>query len=130
MSSACNFAGCTVGETGTCALERDPATCEHRVGATLQHVVGRQELSAGSPVTDGVTGIGAPVLEQPGGTSSFPPSRTLGPDAVSGMMASRYVTVVGILGDPESGKTACLVSLYLMVANARLDGKRLPTAAV
>ncbi|MER8779424.1 hypothetical protein [Mesorhizobium sp. M0977] len=41
---------------------------------------------------------------------------------MSGMMASRYVTVVGILGDPESGKTACLVSLYLMVANAQMEG--------
>jgi hypothetical protein len=38
------------------------------------------------------------------------------------MMASRYVTVVGILGDPESGKTACLASLYLLVSNAKLEG--------
>jgi hypothetical protein len=38
------------------------------------------------------------------------------------MMGSRYVTVVGILGDPESGKTACLASLYLMISNAALDG--------
>src|SRR5262249_55699493 len=38
------------------------------------------------------------------------------------MMASRYVTVVGILGEPETGKTACLASLYLLVANAMLDG--------
>ncbi|MER9651426.1 hypothetical protein [Mesorhizobium sp. M0199] len=41
---------------------------------------------------------------------------------ISKMMASRYVTVVGILGDPESGKTACLVSIYLMIANAELAG--------
>jgi hypothetical protein len=40
------------------------------------------------------------------------------------MMASRYVTVVGILGDPESGKTACLASLYLLVSNAELAGWR------
>jgi hypothetical protein len=37
-------------------------------------------------------------------------------------MASRYVTVVGILGDPESGKTACLASLYLLISNAELNG--------
>ncbi|WP_407714695.1 TRAFAC clade GTPase domain-containing protein [Comamonas testosteroni] len=37
-------------------------------------------------------------------------------------MAQRYVTVVGILGEPESGKTAALVSLYLLVANAKLSG--------
>ncbi|WP_296280795.1 hypothetical protein [Pseudoxanthomonas sp.] len=37
-------------------------------------------------------------------------------------MSSRYVNLVGILGDPESGKTACLASLYLLVANAMLAG--------
>lgn len=116
MSAACNFEGCAVGETGTCALERDPATCEHRVSAIAPPVAGE------AAVTLEPERIGAPVLKQPGGTVSFPYSRTLGPDVVSGMMASRYVTVVGILGDPESGKTACLVSLYLMVANAQLDG--------
>ncbi|WP_197030321.1 hypothetical protein [Phyllobacterium sp. UNC302MFCol5.2] len=56
------------------------------------------------------------------GTSSFPTSRTLDPDAISKIMASRYVTVIGILGDPESGKTACLASLYLLVSNAELAG--------
>ncbi len=56
--------------------------------------------------------------------SPFPSSRTLGPDAISKMMATRYVTVVGILGDPESGKTACLVSIYLMISNAKLNGWR------
>lgn len=118
MSAACNFVGCAVGETGTCALERDPATCEHRAGAAVQPLVVDSEPS----VPAEADGIGAPVLERPGGTVSFPSSRTLGPDVVSGMMASRYVTVVGILGDPESGKTACLVSLYLLVANAQLKG--------
>ncbi len=118
MSAACNFVGCAVGETGTCALERDPATCDHRVGAAVQPVIGDSEPA----VTAEADRIGAPVLKRPGGTVSFPSSRTLGPDVVSDMMATRYVTVVGILGDPESGKTACLASLYLMVANAQLRG--------
>lgn len=121
MTSACNFVGCTVGETGKCALERDPLTCEHRTGAVSRTTGGDEAIVEGAAAPAGI-GVGAPVLEQPSGTSSFPPSRTLGPDVVSRMMAARYVTVVGILGDPESGKTACLVSLYLMVANARLDG--------
>ena len=37
-------------------------------------------------------------------------------------MSRRYVTVVGILGDPESGKKACLASLYLLIAHAKLHG--------
>ena len=62
------------------------------------------------------------MLKKPSSAASFPSSRTLGPEFVSDMMSARYVTVVGILGDPESGKTACLASLYLMIANAQLDG--------
>jgi hypothetical protein len=38
------------------------------------------------------------------------------------MMRERYVTVVGVLGDPASGKTACLASLYLLISNDRLAG--------
>lgn len=119
MTKACNFEGCTVAETGVCALERDPATCDHHIGSAVSaNSVGENELSGSAAST-----IGAPVLRPPTSeTSSFPSSRTLGPDAVSDMMASRYVTVIGILGDPESGKTACLVSLYLLVSNAQLAG--------
>ncbi|GGE98224.1 TRAFAC clade GTPase domain-containing protein [Sphingomonas prati] len=116
MSAACNFDGCTVGETGTCALERDPATCEHRVG----NIAPEAEPASGDAVPTST--IGAPVLERPTGMSSFPSSRTLDPEAISSLMASRYVTVVGILGDPESGKTACLASLYLLISNAELKG--------
>lgn len=123
MSGVCSLDGCAVGETGICALERDPETCANRIGnqATAledQAVLPAEAFTVGSPV------IGAPVLQSPGGMSSFPSSRTLGPEAIARMMASRYVTVVGILGDPESGKTACLASLYLMISNAKLEGWR------
>lgn len=116
MSAACKFDGCTVGETGKCALERDPNTCENRSSGLAQALLARSDAA---PATDG---IGAPVLEQPQGAAQFPSSRTLGPEVVSELMASRYVSVVGILGDPESGKTACLASLYLLVSNAKLKG--------
>jgi hypothetical protein len=122
VSATCNFDGCTVGETGVCALERDPDTCEHRVGNAASATPGDSAIIAKPSDQTSISAIGAPVLEQPTGTSSFPSSRTLGPDAISKMMASRYVTVVGILGDPESGKTACLASLYLMISNAALAG--------
>ena len=120
MSHACTFDGCTVGETGACALERDPATCEHRIGTAA--FAGVDAVASGTTAADAIDGLGAPVLEKPSSAASFPSSRTLRPEFVSGMMGSRYVTVVGILGDPESGKTACLASLYLMIANAQLDG--------
>lgn len=118
MSSGCNFEGCTVGETGVCALEQDPATCEHRAAEAAD--AGGGDFNADGD--GGAGGIGAPVLQRPTGSASFPSSHTLGPDVISGMMASRYVTVVGILGDPDSGKTACLASIYLLVSNAMLEG--------
>lgn len=122
MSAACNFDGCTVGDTGVCALERDPATCDHRVGIpsrTDANIVAGEAEPSDLNVQPA---IGEPVLETPEGASSFPSSRTLGPDAISNLMMSRYMTVIGILGDPESGKTACLASLYLMISNAELTG--------
>ena len=119
MSDACTFEGCTVGETGACALENDPETCERRVG---RRPAPGAAVATDPSAAESLSDIGAPVLERPVGTASFPSSRTLGPDAVSAIMGSRYVTVVGILGDPESGKTACLVSLYLLVSNAQLAG--------
>lgn len=121
MSTACRFDGCTVGDTGRCALEKDPETCPNRVAG-----VAVVDLD-GSPSIDVVSGrsagdFGAPVLEAPADTPTFPPSTTLGLEMVDEMMASRYVTVVGILGDPESGKTAALASLYLLVSNSQLEG--------
>ncbi|UCV07034.1 TRAFAC clade GTPase domain-containing protein [Dechloromonas denitrificans] len=66
--------------------------------------------------------LGAPVLDQPVRASAFPSSRTLGLKDMNALMGTRYVNVVGILGDPESGKTACLASLYLLVSHAMLEG--------
>ncbi|NKM31826.1 TRAFAC clade GTPase domain-containing protein [Rhizobium laguerreae] len=117
MSNGCGYEGCTVGETKRCALENDPATCPHRVTGSL--VV---EENAGDDTVDSNGSVGSPVLASPVETPTFPPSTTLALAAIDEMMVSRYVTVVGILGDPEAGKTACLASLYLLVSHAKLEG--------
>lgn len=116
MSAACQFEGCTVGETNRCALEKDPLTCPNRILSQTAPVA----TAASDAVPD--QDIGAPVLTTPEESPAFPPSTTLGLDAVEALMAKRYVTVVGILGDPEAGKTACLASLYLLVSHALLEG--------
>lgn len=118
MTAECNFEGCTFGETGVCALERDPASCDHRINEVHEDLA--EDVQSDIHVDHGE--LGSPVLGQPNLLTTLPPSHTLGPDAVSRMMASRYVTVVGILGDPDSGKTACLASTYLLIANAMLEG--------
>lgn len=115
MTASCTFEGCTVGETGRCALEHDPNTCLKR-GAGARHnddlAVGEEELDI----------IGAPVLEAPEEIPAFTPSTTLPIDAINNMMTSKYIKIIGIFGDPESGKTAALASLYLLISNAKLNG--------
>lgn len=108
-------------DTGRCALEKDPEACPNRVeGVTVS---GPDRAPSIESVGERGTGdFGAPVLEAPSVPPTFPPSTTLGLEMVNEMMASRYVTVVGILGDPESGKTAALASLYLLVSNSQLEG--------
>lgn len=104
-------------ETGRCALERDPATCPNRIGNQSDTGLGTTDDGPAAKAD-----VGAPVLRSPEENPSFPPSITLAPDVLEEMMRRRYMTIVGILGDPESGKTACLVSLYLLVSNALFEG--------
>lgn len=118
MSAACSLDGCTFGETGKCALEKDPSACGNRViDANLI-----RPTASGAESTVDVVDFSAPVLTSPDDAPSFPRSATLGSAVIEEMMQSRYVTVVGILGDPASGKTACLASLYLMLSNDCLTG--------
>src|SRR5450830_1012337 len=123
MSGSCRFEGCTVDETRLCALERDPSTCANRAphqgpaDTTSEDPAGSSEVPSQS-----ADRLGAPVLNSPVQMSSFTSSRTLGLENLNALMGTRYVNVVGILGDPESGKTACLASLYLLVSHAKLEG--------
>lgn len=122
MSGSCEYPGCTIDETGVCALAREPLSCENRVAnkvvsTTSAGAQGDSQMA--SQVNDL---LGAPVLDQPMRTSAFPSSRALGLNDLNVIMGTNYVNVVGILGDPESGKTACLASLYLLVSHAKLKG--------
>lgn len=123
MTGTCKIEGCTVDETGKCAMERDPATCENRVGVGPSAGASPSSFT-NTPNESGEQSqtIGAPVLESTENAPAFPASTTLGLDVVSRLMRSRYVTGIGILGESNSGKTACLVSLYLLVSNGFLKG--------
>lgn len=118
MSADCSVDGCTVGETGRCALEKDPSTCGNRIN--ISAITPLESTAAG--LGDDSIDLGAPVLVAPQDAPAFPRSTSLGSGVIGRMMTSRYVTVIGILGDPASGKTACLASLYLLVSNDRLTG--------
>lgn len=122
MSGSCSFDGCTVDETGVCALERTPSTCDNRTNDAAANPTSADVEDSDEIASKSGDWLGAPVLDQPVRASALPSSRTLGLEELNALMGNRYVNVVGILGDPESGKTACLASLYLLISHAKLEG--------
>ena len=109
MQVACLKAneGCTVALTGTCLLnEKDPKKCNYyRADGTL----------------DVKAEIAAP-LQQPPAKPKFPRCQTLSMDEAAQVMGAGYCHLIAMLGSPNAGKTAALVSLYLMLAHDRLAG--------
>jgi hypothetical protein len=106
----CYKSECTVAQTGTCILNNDPLTCPDRL----------QSLHS----TDEITSMmeKEPVLSSPTEAERLTASYTLSINDANKLMHERYCKIVGILGSPNSGKTACLVSLYLLLAHNRLSG--------
>lgn len=101
MVSGCTRTDCTVADTGACLLNHDPSSCPHRLPA--------EDVR---PTSDVHTTRKVPI----------PSSRACTLSRARDLMKERYVSLVAILGEPEAGKTGCLVSLYLSVAHTKLDG--------
>ena len=102
---------CTVSQTGICLLNNRPDECPSRVS--------ENEVRVGS---DASLAYDEPVLTTPKEAARFPPSGVLGMDEVRTIMGKEYCRIIGLLGAPDSGKTACLVSLYLLLAHNAIDG--------
>lgn len=66
--------------------------------------------------------LGGAVLTRPDETPRLPSSLTMGLEEATSLMTRRHTTMVGILGLPDSGKTACLVSAYLLLAKGAFEG--------
>lgn len=105
MTEACSTSECTVLQTGKCLLNNSPESCPNR-SATLV------EASAGV----------APVLLAPSVSARLESSLTLTQEKVGKLASARLCLQVGVLGFPNSGKTAALVSLYLLVSKGQLSG--------
>ena len=101
MAAGCVRPDCTVAETGRCLLNKEPPSCPDRLAAEEA-----REASAVARTSK----------------AAFPGSRACTLSGARGLMAERYVHLVGILGEPNAGKTGCLVSLYLSVGQKCLDG--------
>jgi hypothetical protein len=107
MLAQCPQENCTVGTTGQCLLNHEPpSNCPHyhKVAAELENAVGEELLS------------------EPDQKPSFQSSNILTDDSLRQIMGGRYCTMIGIIGAPDSGKTAALVSLYLLLSHGKLFG--------
>ncbi len=124
----CRLSECTFNVTGACVLNRPVEECSNRrdpreaVPGIEYEVEGSVRTS--SPLTDERPSVdlGGAVLTSPDETPRLPSSLTMGLEEATLLMARRNTTMVGILGLPDSGKTACLVSAYLLLANGRFEG--------
>lgn len=113
MQISCPKEGCTVAQTGICLLNHDPATDCPESNRT---VLANTEQQAGPPLslrTSDLT-IEASSLEQ------LSASLTMNLEQVAQLMTSRYCHIIGIVGSPDAGKTASLVSLYLLLSTGKL----------
>ncbi|WP_152983999.1 TRAFAC clade GTPase domain-containing protein [Stenotrophomonas nitritireducens] len=104
----------------TCSNRRDPGEAGNKFE--------EDELDDCIPIPDPVTegrpsvDLGGAVLASPDETPRLPSSLTMGLEEATSLMTRRHTTMVGILGLPDSGKTACLVSAYLLLAKGGFAG--------
>jgi hypothetical protein len=106
MLNDCTQEGCTVATTGKCLLNNELADCPNYQSSDDQ-TSGEEDL-----------------LPEPDQNPSFGQSATLAEEVLGDVMGDRYCTVIGILGAPDSGKTAALVSIYLKLCHGSLEGFR------
>ncbi|WP_428835005.1 TRAFAC clade GTPase domain-containing protein [Pseudomonas syringae] len=121
----CSFDSCTYSITGRCIRGTPESECPHlqethdfedSTSLTEELVEGDwQRPQEGSVAGDAVL---RPTEEIP----RLPSSMTLGREEAQELMCSEATTMVGIVGLPGSGKTACLVSAYLLLSRGSLRG--------
>lgn len=111
MAAVCRISECTFAETGVCLENNVPDECPNRLPVS--------ELGTSADLTTISTPLAPPPQKQ-----RFPSSLTLGREETSRLMSARYCRVVGILGAPDSGKTASLASLFMLLGREKLTGFR------
>ncbi|WP_017258882.1 TRAFAC clade GTPase domain-containing protein [Pedobacter arcticus] len=109
LEKICKKANCTFSQTGQCVFNNDALTCPQRL-----------ESIADLPIEE--IKLGKIVLSAPEEMERFSSSLTLTTNDTQKLTRNRYCKVIGILGVPGTGKTASLVSLYLLLAHSKLEG--------
>lgn len=129
VKGPCRLSECTFNVTEACVLNRPVETCSNRRDpAEAAKRVEEDEVDDGvhwpDPLTERQSSVdlGGAVLASPDQTPRLPSSLTMGLEEATSLMTRRHTTMVGILGLPDSGKTACLVSAYLLLAKGGFAG--------
>lgn len=122
----CSFDSCTYSITGRCIQGMPESECPH-----LQETDDLEEASS-APLEleesdwhrpEGIEdAAGHAVLQPAEEMPRLPSSMTLGRAEAQELMCSEATTMVGIVGLPGSGKTACLVSAYLLLSRGTFRG--------
>ena len=127
---SCQDANCTFNLTKVCVRGNPPEECSHRPLLT-EHELPDEEDEPGessSASTESsvevarLLDVGGAVLDTPSDLPTLPPSRTLDIDQANSLMEARQTCMIGIVGLPGAGKTACLVSAYLLLAKGEFEG--------
>jgi hypothetical protein len=130
MRGPCKDANCTFSLTKVCVRGNPPDECPHRPLLT-EGELADDEDERGQTDPDGdesssdvarLLEVGGAVLDAPTELPTLPPSRTLDLDQANAMMEARQTCMIGIVGLPGAGKTACLVSAYLLLAKGEFEG--------
>lgn len=130
---ACQLSECTFNVTGACVEGRPVEQCPNRMNSGVDPYFVNEDVDNGdnydsgavaglSPSEQSSGDLGGAVLTRPEEPPRLPSSLAMGLEEATSLMTSRYTTMVGILGLPDSGKTACLVSAYLLLAKGKFDG--------
>ena len=109
----CQKSECTVAQTNLCLLDYALEECPNVLVKSDTSDVSRldEQTTEDSPIKN----------KKP---KRFPPSTAIGTVEAQMMMKKEYHHMIGLLGIPDAGKTACLVSLYLLLSHDRLEGFR------
>lgn len=122
----CSFDSCTYSITGRCIQGTPESECPH-----LQETDDFEEPTSQATELDesnwhrpeGIEdAAGHAVLQPTEDIPRLPSSMTLGREEAQELMCSEATTMVGIVGLPGSGKTACLVSAYLLLSRGAFQG--------